>query len=89
MKKCLLLVLIFHRYGLPVNFQAILVRPLKKSNKKLRDLLNQLYQHLDNSAYPSAGDAAAMDIPGLGTINQTDYYPYVCYKINIDLSDHK
>lgn len=77
------------RYGLPVNFQAILVRPLKKSNKKLRDLLNQLYQHLDNSAYPTAGDAPALDIPGLGAINQTDYYPYVCYKINIDLSDHK
>lgn len=38
------------RYGLPVNFQAILIHPNKKSVKRLRDVLNQLYSHLDGSA---------------------------------------
>lgn len=37
------------RYGLPVNFQAILIHPHKKTMKRLRDVLNQLYGHLDGS----------------------------------------
>lgn len=45
------------RYGLPVNFQAILVHPNKKSQKRLRDVLNQLYGHLDGSAQGNAGNA--------------------------------
>ena len=43
------------RYGLPVNFQAMLLRPQKKMSKRLRDVLNQLYSHLDNSAYTGGG----------------------------------
>lgn len=38
------------RYGLPVNFQAILLHPHKKCARRLRDVLNQLYAHLDSSA---------------------------------------
>lgn len=38
------------RYGLPVNFQAMLLHPHKKNTKRLRDILNQLYGHLDSSA---------------------------------------
>lgn len=38
------------RYGLPVNFQAMLVRPIKKNHKRMRDILNQLYGHLDSTA---------------------------------------
>ncbi|KAJ8949515.1 hypothetical protein NQ314_008208 [Rhamnusium bicolor] len=37
-------------YGLPVNFQAILIHPHKKTMKRLRDVLNHLYGHLDSSA---------------------------------------
>lgn len=44
-----------HRYGLPVNFQAILIHPNKKSIKRLRDVLNQLYGHLDGSAAGTSG----------------------------------
>lgn len=39
-----------YRYGLPVNFQAMLLHPNKKNTKKLRDVLQQLYGHLDSSA---------------------------------------
>lgn len=38
------------RYGLPVNFQAMLLQPSKKNMKKLREVLYDLYKHLDSSA---------------------------------------
>ncbi|NXU60724.1 VATC1 ATPase, partial [Horornis vulcanius] len=42
--------LYFLRYGLPVNFQAMLLQPNKKTMKKLREVLYDLYKHLDSSA---------------------------------------
>lgn len=77
------------RYGLPVNFQAILIHPNKKSQKRLKDVLQQLYGHLDGSGGSGANNTAdAVDIPGLG-FGQLEYYPYVCYKLNIDMVDGK
>lgn len=76
------------RYGLPVNFQAILIHPNKKNTKRLRDVLMQLYGHLDGSAASSGGNADNVDIPGLG-FGQSEYYPYVFYKLNIDMVDNK
>ncbi|KAG8272726.1 hypothetical protein J6590_036602 [Homalodisca vitripennis] len=77
------------RYGLPVNFQAMLLHPNKKNTKKLRDVLHQLYGHLDSSAQQGSQAAHdSVDIPGLG-FGQADYYPYVYYKINIDMIDTK
>jgi len=72
------------RYGLPVNFQAVLMQPTKKTVKKLREVLNQLYRHLDTNSYSSGTDV--MDIPGL-TMPSSEYYSYVFYKINLDLAD--
>ncbi|KAJ8926114.1 hypothetical protein NQ315_009971 [Exocentrus adspersus] len=72
------------RYGLPVNFQAILIHPNKKMTKRLRDVLNQLYGHLDSSAALSGSNIDNVDIPGLG-FGQSEYYPYVYYKINVDM----
>uniref|UniRef100_A0A8D8UGL8 V-type proton ATPase subunit C n=1 Tax=Cacopsylla melanoneura TaxID=428564 RepID=A0A8D8UGL8_9HEMI len=76
------------RYGLPVNFQAMLLHPNKKNTKRLRDVLQQLYGHLDSSAQGGAHHQDAVDIPGLG-FGQADYFPYVYYKINIDMLDTK
>ncbi|KAF7997504.1 hypothetical protein HCN44_006075 [Aphidius gifuensis] len=78
------------RYGLPVNFQAILLHPNKKSTKKLREVLNTLYSHLDSSATSGgqSGNQDSVDIPGLG-FGQNDYFPYVYYKINVDMLDTK
>uniref|UniRef100_A0A8D3CIE9 V-type proton ATPase subunit C n=1 Tax=Scophthalmus maximus TaxID=52904 RepID=A0A8D3CIE9_SCOMX len=73
------------RYGLPVNFQAMLLQPNKKNMKKLREVLYDLYNYLDSSA---AVIDAAMDIPGLN-LSQQEYYPYVYYKIDCNLLDFK
>ncbi|XP_058610606.1 V-type proton ATPase subunit C 1-B isoform X2 [Onychostoma macrolepis] len=73
------------RYGLPVNFQAMLLQPNKKNVKKLRDVLQDLYKHLDSSA--NVIDAS-MDIPGLN-LSQQEYYPYVYYKLDCNLLDFK
>ncbi|KAK7124944.1 hypothetical protein R3I94_019114 [Phoxinus phoxinus] len=73
------------RYGLPVNFQAMLLQPGKKNVKKLREVLQDLYKHLDSSA--TVIDAT-MDIPGLN-LSQQEYYPYVYYKIDCNLFDFK
>uniref|UniRef100_A0A4W3H023 V-type proton ATPase subunit C n=1 Tax=Callorhinchus milii TaxID=7868 RepID=A0A4W3H023_CALMI len=74
------------RYGLPVNFQAMLLQPSKKMMKKLREVLYDLYKHLDSSA-ASIIDAA-IDIPGLN-LSQQEYYPYVYYKIDCNLLEFK
>ncbi|KAF3420857.1 hypothetical protein E2986_01011 [Frieseomelitta varia] len=79
------------RYGLPVNFQAILLHPHKRCARRLRDVLNQHYAHLDSSATASSatqGNQDNVDIPGLG-FGQNDYFPYVYYKINVDMVDSK
>jgi len=70
------------RYGLPVNFQAMLLRPQKKTRKRLREVLAQTYAHLDSSSYTGAS-GADVDIPGL-VMNQADYYPYVHYSISLE-----
>ncbi|XP_067632392.1 V-type proton ATPase subunit C isoform X1 [Eurosta solidaginis] len=74
------------RYGLPVNFQAILIEPNKKSVKRLRECLNQLYGHLDGASSGGQGNSSMdnVDIPGLG-FGQSEYYPYVFYKLNVDM----
>jgi len=68
------------RYGLPVNFLAVLIDPNKKQMRKLRDTLNQLYSHLDTSI----GQGPIDEIPGF-SIGTQEYYPYVYFKINIDM----
>lgn len=103
--------MILFRYGLPVNFQAILIQPNKKSMKRLRDQLNQLYGHLDGSAAGGSGSANTdvsnflfcekiklnlkkkiskfqVDMAGLG-FGSSEYYPYVFYKLNIDMVENK
>uniref|UniRef100_A0A8D0MC37 V-type proton ATPase subunit C n=1 Tax=Sus scrofa TaxID=9823 RepID=A0A8D0MC37_PIG len=74
------------RYGLPVNFQAMLLQPNKKTMKKLREVLYELYKHLDSSA--AAIIDAPVDIPGLN-LSQQEYYPYVYYKIDCNLLEFK
>ncbi|XP_040204528.1 V-type proton ATPase subunit C 2 [Rana temporaria] len=73
------------RYGLPVNFHAMILQPNKKSIKRLRDVLNALFRHLDEAAAANMKDVN-MDIPGL-QLNTQEYYPYVCFKIDMTSID--
>lgn len=74
------------RYGLPVNFQVVVMQPNRRSIKRLREVLGNLYAHLDSTAVAGQVD---VDIPGLG-FTSGEYYPYVYFKLNIDpLSEHK
>ena len=50
--------------GLPVNFQGMVLLPQKKTQKKLRDTLNQLYAHLDSAG--GTGDVRNFEISILG-----------------------
>ncbi|KAI2654860.1 V-type proton ATPase subunit C 1-A [Labeo rohita] len=80
---------------LKVNFSEAFIawihikalRPNKKNMKKLREVLYDLYKHLDSSA-AAIIDQSAMDIPGLN-LSQQEYYPYVYYKIDCNLLDFK
>ncbi|VDP08479.1 unnamed protein product [Soboliphyme baturini] len=74
------------RYGLPVNFQAALLLPSKRSlMKKLQEVLNQLYSHLDVGNF---GRADAKDeFAEMLSFGRHDYYPYVFFKISIDLAE--
>ncbi|XP_019063707.1 V-type proton ATPase subunit C 2 isoform X2 [Fukomys damarensis] len=74
------------RYGLPVNFQAVLLQPHKKSaTKRLREVLNSVFRHLDEVAAASILDAA-VEIPGL-QLGSQDYFPYVYFRIDLSLLD--
>lgn len=69
------------RYGLPVNFTVACMRPQRRNTKRLREVLAELYGHLDGTSV--AGHHENMDIPGLG-FNSSEYFPYVSFKLNID-----
>ncbi len=43
------IIILLIRFGLPVNFVAIVIHPTRKSTKRLRDVLDQLFGYLDQS----------------------------------------
>ncbi|XP_030299209.1 V-type proton ATPase subunit C 1-B isoform X3 [Sparus aurata] len=67
------------RYGLPMNYQALLLQTDRKRSKKLREELSSLFMHLDPTA--SKTDISS-DIPG---ICQQEYFSYICFHINTNL----
>jgi len=65
------------RFGLPINFQAVLMEINKKGNeKKLRSILFDLYKHLGSSRATSTEKDADATVE--------EFYPYVY--LNIDLN---
>ncbi|XP_029350154.1 V-type proton ATPase subunit C 1-B [Echeneis naucrates] len=69
------------RYGLPVNYQALLLQTDSKRSKKLREELDSLFMHLDPTATLSKTDVSC-DIPGLC---QQEYFSYICFNINTNM----
>nr|XP_061798919.1 V-type proton ATPase subunit C 1-A-like [Nerophis lumbriciformis] len=71
------------RYGLPVNYQALLLHSDRKCSEKLRQELASLFMHLDPMATVSKTDVTC-DIPGLC---QQECFSYICFNINSNLQD--
>jgi len=71
------------RYGLPVNFQAMILQPNKGKNRKLRETLDGLYAYLDGQ---ESNVLENVDIPGL-IMAQHEYFSYVYFNIKINLLD--
>ena len=49
------------RYGLPVNFVSVVVKPHRKSHKKVSDALKELYGYLDAKFVASEIDVSGYD----------------------------
>uniref|UniRef100_A0A3B5Q9G9 V-type proton ATPase subunit C n=1 Tax=Xiphophorus maculatus TaxID=8083 RepID=A0A3B5Q9G9_XIPMA len=62
------------RYGLPVNYQALLLETDRKRSKKLKEELSSLFVHLDPTV--------SCDIPGLC---QQEYSSYICFHIGTNM----
>jgi len=71
------------RYGLPAEFQASLLMPKKKQEKKLRDILLRLYEHVGRNL--SNEDDSQVSAT-LGVSATEKYYPYVSLDINLDMT---
>ncbi|KAL7064559.1 hypothetical protein AAHC03_05847 [Spirometra sp. Aus1] len=71
------------RYGLPVDFESVLLQPNKRNVKKLRDVLQQAYEHLDNLCVSSIKDE---EISGPG-FTHGEYYPYVSINLETNMID--
>ncbi|XP_054470458.1 V-type proton ATPase subunit C 1-B-like [Anoplopoma fimbria] len=70
------------RYGIPVSYQALVLRTDKKRSKKLKKELDSLFVHLDPTATASKTHQTSCDIPELC---QHEYFSYICYHINTNL----
>lgn len=66
------------RYGLPTNFQAMLILPQKSKVKRLRKVLNELYGHLSSKSVFSKEDEDE------GPPGSDKFFPYVFLEISID-----
>jgi len=68
------------RFGLPVNFLAVLIEPKKGTEKNLRTILGEAFKHLQPSG-ESTKDANEAVLGGdsdlLSGLTSTEYYPYV------------
>ncbi|XP_075879421.1 V-type proton ATPase subunit C 1-B-like isoform X2 [Nelusetta ayraudi] len=69
------------RYGLPLNYQALLLQTDRKRSKKLEEELSLLFTHLDPTAAACKTDVGC-DVPGLFL---QEYFPYICFHINANV----
>lgn len=70
------------RYGPTAELNANTLGLASKKQKRVREILNNLYAHLDTSL-GSVSFADAQDVPGLNLMGQ-EYYTYVFCKLVMD-----
>merc|ERR1712226_469340 len=74
------------RYGLPVNFEAILLQPPVRGVSKLQSVLDQTFKHLDRLGQSNQNeqfDTEGLSV-GMTSHLNADYRPYVFSSINCD-----
>jgi len=70
------------RYGLPTNFQLMLLAPQKGKQAKLRKVLQELYSHLSaKTVFAEEDDNEAVDVEKLGP--KEKFFPYVWIGIQL------
>jgi len=75
------------RYGLPPDFQPMVVKPQGKSEKKCREVLDGQYQHLggaaaDGKGKKKKGEDADMNAESVQMLlGDKEFYPYVSFTI--------
>lgn len=67
------------RYGLPPNFQGMIVKPKNKQEKKTLDTLNKHFAFLGSSVAKAEKDDQFDEIQGV--VFEKDYKPYVCFDL--------
>jgi len=78
------------RYGLPPNFQAIILEPNMKNEKRLRSTLLSLYQHLeakqedDKNKKKSSSSSSTTDLSSDYLTQAGEFYPYVFFNLNLE-----
>lgn len=70
------------RYGLPPDFMSAVIRPKFKMDKKIREILNNLYGKLDGLAF---GRDENENIEEYQNLIDKDYYPYVYFHLEFDI----
>jgi len=74
------------RYGLPTNFQAMLLLPNKNKQSKLRKALAELYGHLSSKSIFNSKDRNK-DEEEVGGSDSENFFPYVSLEINLDFKN--
>lgn len=67
------------RYGLPVNFDVVLLGPAQRAESRLRTALNEMYAHLSGSWAAAQKDDYTATVPGIA--GDRDFYPYVFLEV--------
>jgi len=72
------------RYGLPPNFQPMIIKPKNKNERRVRDILAQHYAKLGDK---NEGDGKSKKKEQLDEniqllLGDKDYYPYVSFDVN-------
>jgi V-type H+-transporting ATPase subunit C len=70
------------RYGLPPDFQGMTVRPKPRYERKVRDLMAQLYAKLGSSLAKGNKNEPMEDIQGV--MYDKEYLPFVCFELQWD-----
>jgi len=73
------------RYGLPTNFQAMLLLPNKNRQTRLRKALQELYGHLSSKSIFGKEDKDEDE--HYAGLDQEHFYPYVSLEINLDFKN--